>query len=132
MIATRTLLGALPFLYVPFFIFLPILIFNPNYGWSVILLFWIPSFILYTVLYRWMVGRFLGAFWMTCAILVPVTFAFEYLCLHLQIWDFYEGIQKLWGPRLFGAPIEEFIFWFGATPFCLLVYLYYYRLSGGE
>jgi lycopene cyclase domain-containing protein len=130
MFTGRAIAVLAPFLYVPLFIFLPILLLDTDYGWSVVILFWIPSAILYLVLHRWMAGRFLGAFWLTCAVLLPVTAAFEYLCLYLDIWDFYEGVQSLWGPRILGAPIEEFIFWFGATPFCLLVYLYYYRLFG--
>jgi lycopene cyclase domain-containing protein len=100
---------------------------NTDYGWSVIIGFWIPIILLaITVLpkisipLRW-------AFLSTCGVLIPVTVAFEYIGLWLDIWNFSEEFSKLWGVRLFGAPVEEFIFWFGATPLCLLLYLYFYE-----
>jgi hypothetical protein len=55
-------------------------------------------------------------------------FYFEYACLGMDIWYFKDTSQLLPIPWIFGAPIEEFLFWFGATPFCLLGYLYYNRL----
>lgn len=116
---------SLPFFYMVFFILLPIRVLNANYGWSVILLFWLPSVILYFYHFHKSGFKDLKPFWITFFLLLPVTFIFEYLCLFLDIWNFSEQIDKLWGLWLWGAPIEEFVFWFGATPFCLLLYLYY-------
>ncbi|MBD3343617.1 MAG: lycopene cyclase domain-containing protein [Chitinivibrionales bacterium] len=117
----------IPFIYAILFIFVPIKLFNTNYGWSVIILFWIPAILLYVSM---SLGKKISsarqkAFWATTLIMIPVTFLFEYLCLYLDIWGFHEDIHKLWGIKIWGAPIEEFLFWFGATPFCLMVYLYF-------
>ncbi|MBD3322891.1 MAG: hypothetical protein GF350_17470 [Chitinivibrionales bacterium] len=124
----------IPFLYAILFIFFPIKLFNTNYGWSVILLFWIPSAVLYIYLTitRRLTAAWNKSFWFTAALMVPVTFLFEYLCLYLDIWGFHEEAHKLWGIAIWGAPIEEFVFWFGATPFCLMVYLYFRSILKGE
>jgi len=60
--------------------------------------------------------------------MVPVTIAFEYVSLWLDIWSFDQSIDKLWGPVFYGAPLEEFLFWFGAPPFVLTQYLYFSRV----
>ena len=57
----------------------------------------------------------------------PLTAAMEYLCLYLDIWDFSQELDPLLGIALFGAPIEEFLFWFGAPVFVLLAYFAFDR-----
>lgn len=132
MLKNRLVLLLVPVLYIPLCVFVPIKLLNTNYGYSVILLFWIPSALLYAYLYSWMGTGFRRAFWITFSLLIPVTFGFEYVCLALDVWSFSEQTHKLWGPELWGAPVEEFVFWFGATPLCVLLYLYYYRVAKGE
>lgn len=117
----------LPLIYGAVFIFVPIKIFNTDYGWSVLLLFWVPTVLLLLIVHRGLETVQRMSFWITTLILLPVTFAFEFLCLKLDIWNFYQGIDKLWGLSIFGAPIEEFIFWFGAGPFCMTLYIYYQK-----
>jgi lycopene cyclase domain-containing protein len=121
----RLLFGVLPFVYVPAFVFAPIALLNTDYGWSVVLLFWVPAAILYTSLFRKLDRKEHIAFWGSVALMLPVTFAFEYVCLVLDVWSFDQSRQKLWGLWIGPAPVEEFIFWFGATPFCLMVYCWY-------
>jgi lycopene cyclase domain-containing protein len=128
----KALRFAIPIFYIPLFIIAPILLLNTDYGWSIVIVFWIPSILLYLFLQRWMGAVFRKAFWITSAIIALVTFGFEYVALAMDIWNFSEHIHKLWGINVIGVPVEEFIFWFGATPVCLLVYLYYYRLFKGQ
>jgi len=109
---------------------LPIYGLNTDYGWSVIVGFWIPITLLSIILLPKISPAMRKAFWATCVVLVPVTVAFEFIGLYLDIWNFSEEYSKLWGIKLFGAPVEEFIFWFGATPLCLLLYLYFTGTSG--
>ncbi|HEX2958240.1 MAG TPA: hypothetical protein VHO70_15505 [Chitinispirillaceae bacterium] len=111
---------------------LPIYVLDTDYGWSVVIGFWIPITILSVMLLPEVSPAMRKAFLATCVILIPVTVAFEYIGLLLDIWNFSEEYSRLWGVRLFGAPVEEFIFWFGATPLCLLLYLYFAGHAGGE
>jgi hypothetical protein len=41
----------------------------------------------------------------------------------LDIWNFSEKISPLLGINIFGVPLEEFLFWFGAAVFFPLLYL---------
>lgn len=61
--------------------------------------------------------------WITLAIVCPLAFGMEYVYLGLNIWTFSEAMDPLLGIRIWGAPIEEFSFWFGGAPFFILVYL---------
>jgi lycopene cyclase domain-containing protein len=106
-------------------VLLPIYGLKTDYGWSVIIGFWIPIVLLSINVLPKTPSSIRTAFFTTCIVLVPVTIAFEYVGLLLDIWNFSEEYSKLWGVRVAGAPIEEFIFWFGATPLCLLLYLYF-------
>jgi lycopene cyclase domain-containing protein len=112
-------------LYTGIGVVLPIYGLNTDYGWSVIVGFWIPILLLSIFLLPRVSSSMRKAFFVTCIVLVPVTVAFEYIGLILDIWNFSEEYSRLWGVKLFGAPVEEFIFWFGATPLCLLLYLYF-------
>jgi lycopene cyclase domain-containing protein len=108
----------------------PIYGLNTDYGWSVIVGFWIPIALLSIFILPKISSSMRKAFFATCVVLVPVTVAFEYIGLSLDIWNFSEEYSKLWGIKLFGAPVEEFIFWFGATPLCLLLYLCFTSTKG--
>lgn len=63
------------------------------------------------------------AFWVTSGVLLPLAFAMEYVYLWLDIWTFSEEKDPLLGIWLWGAPVEEFFFWFGGVLFLLLLYL---------
>jgi lycopene cyclase domain-containing protein len=106
-------------------VLLPIFGLKTDYGWSVIIGFWIPIVLLSICVLPKTSPTMRTAFFTTCIVLIPVTIAFEYVGLQLDIWNFSEEYSKLWGVRVAGAPIEEFIFWFGASPLCLLLYLYF-------
>ena len=121
----------LPVIYIPLFIILPLCIWNPDYGWSVVIGFWIPILLLaITVLPKEEVTM-RKAFFISTIGMIPITIAFEFVGLALDIWNFSEAKSRLWGLNIMGAPIEEFIFWFGATPLCQLLYLYYRHLFPG-
>lgn len=100
-----------------------------------------PRYLIGTFIYFWIPVAMLGFFmrnrldpstkkalWVTLGILTPMTFAMEYVYLWADIWTFSEDLDPLLGIRIWGAPIEEFSFWFGATPFILLVYLAWDRI----
>ncbi|MFH1258830.1 MAG: hypothetical protein ABII74_03295 [Elusimicrobiota bacterium] len=95
------------------------------YFWTVIIIFWIPSAFLYLFLRKKLDSLTKKAFWITVLILMPVTFAAEYIYLWADIWNFSENYDPLIGISIWGAPIEEFIFWFGAPIFFTLVYLFF-------
>jgi lycopene cyclase domain-containing protein len=101
----------------------------------------VPRYFILTVLYFWipvvLMGLFLRsrtdqntkkAFWWALLLFTPMTFAMEYVFLWADIWNFSEAHDPLLGLWLWGAPIEEFSFWFGATPFILLLYLTFHHI----
>lgn len=95
----------------------------PWYLLSVLIYFWVPI----VGLGLWLLPRqetaTLKSLGVSVALFWPLTAAMEYLCLRLDIWTFSEKLDPLVGLRFFGAPVEEFLFWFGAQPFVLLLYL---------
>lgn len=94
----------------------------PVYFLTCLLLFWVPGIALLAGTWRTRTRAQRKAFWITCAVMAVITFAMEYVYLWADIWSFSEAHAPLLGIRLFGAPIEEFTFWFGATPFVLGLY----------
>jgi lycopene cyclase domain-containing protein len=62
-------------------------------------------------------------FWRTVFVFTPLTFVMEYVFMWADVWNFSEAQDPLIGIWLWGVPIEEFSFWFAATPFILLVYI---------
>ncbi len=95
----------------------------PVYAILYFVLFWIPVFILGYLVLPKVDPITRKAFWITFAILVVLTFAMEYLFLHFKVWDFSQQVYPLLGIDLFGVPIEEFEFWWGAAPLFMLLYL---------
>lgn len=93
------------------------------YFWSCLLVFWVPAVALLVGLWGRLNGPDRRAFWWACGFMAIVSFVMEYVYLAADIWNFSEAQDPLLGIRLFGAPIEEFVYWFGATPFVLAVYL---------
>ncbi len=95
------------------------------YFWTVVIIFWIPSVFLYLFLRKKLDPLTKKAFWITVLILMPVTFAAEYIYLWADIWNFSEKYDPLIGITIWGAPIEEFVFRFGAPIFFIFVYLFF-------
>lgn len=94
----------------------------PLYFLTCVLIFWVPGIALLVVNYAWLSGTQRKAFWIVCGIMAVVTFGMEYVYLWADIWSFSEAHDPLLGITFGGAPVEEFTFWFGATPFVLGVY----------
>lgn len=95
----------------------------PRYFIDTIIIFWIPILIMGIFLRNKLNPLTKKAFWISVLILTPLTFAMEYVYLWADIWNFTEAVDPLLGIRIWGAPIEEFCYWFGAGPFIILVYL---------
>lgn len=95
----------------------------PIYFWKVFLLFWVPGVCLMRGLWKGLSPDRRTAFWYTVGIMTVVSGLMEYAYLKADIWNFSEAIDPLLGWRIFGAPVEEFVYWFGATPFVLGLYL---------
>ena len=99
---------------------------------TVVFLFWIPGAALLAYNWKSLDRPRRKAFWITCAIMAVVTVPMEYVYLWADIWDFSEAHDPLLGVRIFGAPVEEFTFWFGAAPFVLGVYRFMHRFDRGK
>ncbi|MFN0118737.1 MAG: hypothetical protein ACKVQC_10675 [Elusimicrobiota bacterium] len=100
----------------------------PRYFIGTFIYFWIPCIVLWVLLRNKIDIPTKKAFWITLAILTPLTFIMEYVYLWADIWNFTEEVDPLLGIEIFGAPVEEFSFWFGAGPFILLLYFSFDRL----
>lgn len=94
----------------------------PLYFLSVVLYFWVPVLVMASWLLPKKDRLDKTAFWLTLAIFLPMATVMEYVYLWLDIWSFSEHFDRLLGPRFWGAPLEEFVFWYGAPPFVLLTY----------
>jgi lycopene cyclase domain-containing protein len=95
----------------------------PLYVIECVLLFWVPGVALFIALWPGLRRADRLAFGRTLLLMTPLTLLMEFVYLKADIWNFSEAQDPLLGLTLFGAPIEEFAFWFGATPFVLGVYL---------
>ena len=95
----------------------------PLYFLSTLIYFWIPILVMALCLWRHQDRLTRKAFWFTLAVFTLLTGAMEYVCLHLDIWSFSEELDPLLGLHIFGAPVEEFMFWFGGAPFVLFIYI---------
>lgn len=100
----------------------------PRYFIGTLLYFWLPVAIMSLLMKGKWPPLALKSFWISLAILTPATFAMEYVFLWTDIWTFSEELDPLLGIYIFGVPVEEFSFWFGASPFILLSYLLFCRL----
>jgi lycopene cyclase domain-containing protein len=95
----------------------------PRYFWLYIWSFWVPILILLPILWRYMDAPTKKSLFISLVCISwPLSIVMEYVYLKLDVWDFSEAWDPLLGIKLFGAPIEEFVFWFGAPVIILLVY----------
>ena len=100
----------------------------PVYFITYTALFWVPSAVFIIFLLKLFDSGLKRAFWLTTGIMGLLSIIMEYLYLKFEVWSFSEQIDPLLGLWLGPAPVEEFVFWFGATPFCLAIYLSYRKL----
>jgi hypothetical protein len=114
-----------PFIYGVFGVMAPIHFLDLDYGWTDIVYFWISSLVLYILLFKKIKGSVAHSFWACMVLFVPVTFLFEFVGLWVDGWGF-DDKYPLWGLNIFGAPVEEFLFWFGAPPYVMLNYLWFH------
>ena len=102
----------------------------PRYFLLTVAVFWIPVGILSALSWRRIDAADRRAFWKTVFLLTGLTTMMETIYMATKIWAFSEEMDPLLGPRINGMPVEEFSFWYGATPFMLLVYLTVRRWLG--
>ena len=100
----------------------------PVYLVTYSVLFWLPAILLGVFLFKNLAAPLKRSFWAVCLLMALLSVVMEYLYIYFDVWSFSENTDPLLGVWLGTAPVEEFVFWFGATPFCLLVYLGYCRL----
>lgn len=100
----------------------------PLYFLTAVLYFWLPIAILAPLTLPRLDETSRRAFWLTLALFYPLAAGMEYVYLYFDVWTFSEKIDPLLGVRVYGAPIEEFVWWFGAVPFAMLVYFAFCRV----
>ncbi|OGR41852.1 MAG: hypothetical protein A2X35_11105 [Elusimicrobia bacterium GWA2_61_42] len=100
----------------------------PVYLITYSILFWVPALLFVLFLLKTFDVSLRRSFWATSGAMAVVLVGMEYLFLKFDVWFFSEKIDPLVGLWIGSAPVEEFVFWFGATPFCLAVYLGYCKL----
>lgn len=123
---------ALPCFYLSSAVVLPSLFRHLTYFEFVAIFFWMPSALLLAVNWKWIVSkRIVFPVFSSLAMGAVISFYFEYVALGMGVWHFGRPENYL-GPGIWGAPIEEFLFYWGAAPFCLLLYLYFYRIFEPE
>lgn len=88
-------------------------------------LFWAPSLCIVIIFWKTLDALTRKAFLVTCSVMAALTFVMEYVYLWFNVWSFSEKTDPLLGIRLWGAPIEEFVFWFGAAFLFAALYIAY-------
>jgi lycopene cyclase domain-containing protein len=100
----------------------------PVYLITYSVLFWVPAILFAVLLLPSFSAPLRRSFWAACAVMAAVSVVMEFLFLKFDVWFFSQKLDRLVGLWIGGAPVEEFVFWFGATPFCLGIYLSYTKL----
>lgn len=101
----------------------------PVYLITYVILFWIPALLFIFFRLKTFDAPVRKSFWATSVTMAASSFVMEYLFLKYDVWFFSQKIDRLCGLRIGRAPVEEYVFWFGATPFCLALYLMYGRIK---
>lgn len=97
----------------------------PRYFISVLIYFWVPVLVMAPFLLPRQDRLTRKAIWITIALFYSMAAVMEYVYLYVDVWTFSEKLDPLLGVRLFGAPIEEFCWWFGVIPFTICLYLFF-------
>lgn len=97
-----------------------------------VLIYWVPAAVLAALNWRSLRPAHRKAFWIVSAAMALVTFGMEYVYLWADVWNFSEQYFPLSGFYVGIAPVEEFVFWWGATPFVLGVYAWWGRRTRGR
>jgi lycopene cyclase domain-containing protein len=125
----KLLFCLVPFIFCGIAIVLPVYLRDMSYAASMVVLFFIPVAIMLIINWRWMEARhLLKPFLYANLVMDGVAFFFEYVSIGMKVWWFSQEHHKLLGINIIDLPIEEFMFWFGATPFCILLYICFYRI----
>jgi len=103
----------------------------PVYFITYSVLFWVPVVLFSLFVLRFFESKTRKAYFFSSVIMAGVLVVMEYVCLKFDVWSFSQQTDPLLGIWIGKAPIEEFVYWFGATPFCLALYLSYKRLFEG-
>jgi len=90
-------------------------------------IFWVPVFILASFLWKKLDPLTKKAFWIATAIMTFLTTVMEYVFLGFRIWTFSQNVDPLLGIWVGPVPVEEFVFWFGASPLFIFLYLAFDR-----
>lgn len=104
----------------------------PLYFITYTILFWVPVALFLFFFFRKLSPERRKAFWITTGIMAVVSVIMEYFYLKFDTWSFSEEIDPLLGLWFGKAPVEEYVYWFGATPFCLSIYLVYLKYMKAE
>jgi len=99
----------------------------PVYLITYTILFWIPALLFIFCRLKTFDAPVRKGFWAASVLMAAASVVMEYLFLKFDVWFFSQKIDRLCGLWIGKAPVEEFVFWFGATPFCLGLYLMYGR-----
>lgn len=96
----------------------------PRYFILYLIGFWVPILLLMLILWPRLDKYTRKALWFTLLFFCfPSAIVMEYVYLWADVWTFSEAWDPLLGWRIFGAPVEEFVFWFGAPWLIMLFYL---------
>jgi hypothetical protein len=112
-----------PFIYSAVFILLLMHLFKLSYFATIMVMFYVPSVILFFYNYRWMRERK----WIRPFIWANVwggvaCFYFEYVALGMGFWHFSDPSNYLpqalwlWGPKIWEIPIEEYLIYYILGP----------------
>src|SRR5579872_6246682 len=96
----------------------------PRYFIVYFIFFWIPILIITPFLWPRLDRITRKAVLITLFLFCfPLSFSMEYVYLWADVWNFTQVWDPLLGWNIWGAPVEEFVFWFGAPWIVLYVYL---------
>lgn len=100
----------------------------PVYFISYTILFWLPSALFVFFILKLFDNSLKKSFWITTFIMAAVSVVMEFFYLKFDVWSFSQARDPLLGIWIWKAPVEEYVYWFGATPFCLGLYLSYVKI----
>src|SRR5258708_3543292 len=100
----------------------------PVYLILYLVLFWAPVVVLAVLQWKYFDPPTKKAFWVTMAVMTVATTVMEFIFVGLDVWSFSEKKDPLLGIWFGKVPIEEFVFWYGASPLFFFTYVSFDRL----